>query len=500
MIINYCFNLITLLICFIYLKKFLHIYQLKDYSNLRYLNYFANKKNLIYLFYYLIFIFQILINNLIVNCIINTINIIIFIIYSNFLIKQNKTKLKYTPKLKRIYYICIFLLSLFGLFLHFHSLIFIFTMLSPIIANFINLYDKIKNSIFIKKAKNKLHNSKTKIIAITGSNGKTSVKNILQQMLQTQYNTQATPSSFNTPLGIAKFINNDLQFNCEFLILEYGARHKKDIKKLCSIYGANYGIITHIAPQHLQTFKHIENVYLAKKELSNYLQNNFCVYNTDNIYCKRMFKEKTGNNLSCSIHEQANIYANNIKIENYKTSFDLYINEIKFHLSTNLLGRHNVLNICLATAMSVELGITHENITKTIVNLNQVEHRLYLIKTHINILDDSYNCSPASSKEAINTLCCFPNKKMVVTPGIIEGGRNEYLINYELGINLSVVDYVVIVGNHNKKAILEGLKSQNFNDNNIFIAATLTDAKQYFKLLNNNDNLLLLNDLPDDYN
>ena len=78
--------------------------------------------------------------------------------------------------------------------------------------------------------------------------------------------------------------------------------------------------------------------------------------------------------------------------------------------------------------------------------------------------------------------------------------KNEYNINFELGENLAKVDYVIIIGNYNKKAILGGLKSQNFSEDNIFFAKTLNDASQYFKLLNKNDTLLLLNDLPDDYN
>ena len=136
----------------------------------------------------------------------------------------------------------------------------------------------------------------------------------------------------------------------------------------------------------------------------------------------------------------------------------------------------------------------------TIKNLKPLDHRLSLIKTHINILDDSYNCSPDSSKEALFVLSQLPNKKMVATPGIIEGGTDEYNINYQLGKNLSVFDYIIIVGEHNKKAILDGLKSQNYLETNIYFAPTLNDATQYFKLLKQNDNLLLLNDLPDDYN
>ena len=90
----------------------------------------------------------------------------------------------------------------------------------------------------------------------------------LCEILSSKYNVQATPKSYNTPLGISKFINDELRDNTEYLILEYGARHKGDIKKLCNIFGADYGIVTTISAQHLESFKSIQNIYEAKKRAS----------------------------------------------------------------------------------------------------------------------------------------------------------------------------------------------------------------------------------------
>ena len=87
---------------------------------------------------------------------------------------------------------------------------------------------------------------------------------------------------------------------------------------------------------------------------------------------------------------------------------------------------------------------------------------------------------------------------MVATPGIIEGGKNEKLLNFKLGEMISFCDFVIIIGEHNKQAILNGLKNKH-SKAQIFTCKTIEIAKQHFKLLNTNDNLLLLNDLPDDY-
>lgn len=370
------------------------------------------------------------------------------------------------------------------------------------IANFLNVYDKILNLHFIKTAKKKLENSSTQIIAITGSNGKTSVKNILLEMLSTEHHVQATPASFNTPLGIAKFINNELKHDTEFLILEYGARHKNDIKKLCKIFGADYGIVTTISPQHLESFHSIENIIKAKQQLSFYLQNKPCIFNIDNIHTMKMFQEKNGTKLSTSIFATANVYATNIEIKNNQTHFVLHLNNKEFNLKTNLLGRHNIQNICLATSLAHHLEVSTENIVKTIQNLQPTKHRLELIKTHINILDDSYNCSPSSAEESLWILSQFTGKKMIATPGIIECGKEKHNINFNLGKSLARFDYVIIIGKENKQPIFEGIKKEIEDKNlqpKIFFETTLENAKPHFEKLQNNDTLLLLNDLPDDY-
>ncbi|MBR4998590.1 MAG: hypothetical protein IKY10_01800, partial [Clostridia bacterium] len=308
------------------------------------------------------------------------------------------------------------------------------------------------------------------------------------------------PASYNTPLGIAKFIHEELKKDTEFLILEYGARHKNDIKKLCNLFGADYGIVTTISPQHLETFKTIKNICYAKKQLPIFLQNKPCVFNIDNLHTRKMFEEKTCNKTSVSIYENADIFAKNLKICENLICFDLFLSNKSYNLKINLLGRHNMLNICLATAMAKILNINDKNIIKAIESLEPISHRLELIKTHINILDDSYNCSPSSAKESLWVLKNFSGKKMIATPGIIECGKEKYNINFNLGKQLNFCDYIIVIGNENKQALLDGINSTKHNLRPVvFEAKNLEEAKKHFNKLQTNDTLLLLNDLPDDY-
>lgn len=477
--------------------KCLHLYQLKDYSDKRYF------KSLIRL---IIFFLAISLTLLLVFYFSKTNNILLYLfnlievlsLYF-FLPKNKKTPLKYTNKTKRILIIqvVITLLSIINSYVYLYFCIIV--CLSPIVANMLNIYDKINNRKFIRFAREKLQNMNIKIVAITGSNGKTSVKNILTSFLNTKYKTICTPASYNTPLGIAKFING-LDEKVEIIVLEFGARKIGDVYKLCKLFNPNYGIITMVGDQHLETFKNFKNIYNTKAELSRFLKHYPCVYNLDNLGTNAMFKEKFGKKYAVSIYDKScDLHAENIKILDGKTHFDLHVNNTIFHCETKLLGKHNIINILLCFSMARLFGIDEPKIIEQIEKIEQTPHRLSLIKTDIYILDDTYNCSISSAKESLEVLSNMPNKKMVVTPGIIEGGRHEEAINKNLGRMLSKFDFIVIVGKHNRGSISSGIKQENKNKK-ILLADTIDDAKQYFKILNNSDTLLLLNDLPDYYN
>ncbi len=476
--------------------KCLHLYQLKDYSDKRYIK--SLSRLIVFLLSMSTTIFLLYSFCEIGKIIIYILNFATIILLYYILPKSKKTPLKYTNKTKRILSVQIIITFLLVLNLYVFIYFNLFACLSPVIANMLNIYDKIKNHRFVRIAKEKLQKMNVKIIAITGSNGKTSVKNILTSFLKIKYKAIATPSSFNTPLGIAKFINN-LDEDFDIIILEFGARKRGDIKKLCELFTPNYGIVTMVGDQHLATFKNYKNIYYTKAELSRFLGNEPCIYNLDNLGTNTMYHEKSGEKYAISICDKTcDLYAENIKIIDGKTHFDLVFRDSIYHCKTKLLGKHNITNIMLCFSLASLFGVDEHKLIEHIENIEQTQHRLSLIKTDIFILDDTYNCSLSSAQSSLEVLSQMPNKKMVVTPGIIEGGKFEEKINQDLGKMMATFDYVVIVGKHNKESILFGLKQKNCIKK-ILLADTIDDAKQYFRLLNKNDSLLLLNDLPDDY-
>ncbi|MDE6373731.1 MAG: hypothetical protein K2L72_04445, partial [Clostridia bacterium] len=151
------------------------------------------------------------------------------------------------------------------------------------------------NRSFVKKARAKLAGSNVIVVGITGSYGKTSAKNILAAMLQKKYKVLATPSSFNTPLGIAKTVNGSDLNGIDVFVAEMGARHVGDIAELCALCKPHYSLITGICPQHLESFKTLENVVATKGEIISGTQK-LCVIADG---CFDYFKDIAGQKVKC---------------------------------------------------------------------------------------------------------------------------------------------------------------------------------------------------------
>ena len=528
----------------IYFITCLHFFQWKGYYSKRYLKYLFKNKSVITL--NLIIIIQLILNLLKIDLFLGKfgLNLIFFIlnifILILFIIKKKKIKFIFTARIFRLILMNFLIISLFCFANKY--IIYYLSLFTPLLLPLINLFDIYKyilDNKYLTSAINKLENNPNLIvIGITGSNGKTSVKEILKQLLSTQFNVIATQQNQNTPKGAIIAINKFLQEDTDVFICEMGAKNSGDIKKICQLVNPRIGIITSISPQHLETFKTEQNIYNTKKELADYLGTNYCVYNVDNAFVKQMFNEKPENKSSISITSKADLYASNIHIINFHTYFDINYQGNIYPCHTALLGEHNVTNILLALNIALRLGININQAIQTIITLNPTPHRLEYIKSHIDIIDDSYNCSIDSASKALNLLKHVSKTKVVCTPGIVEGGKLQFNLNQQLSSMLSHhADIVIIVGKTNRKALiskLENFELKYITHNNLYskikknsnikigkstipissintintpakkcayIVDTLDLAQQLFsKLLNNSHTLLLLNDLPDEYN
>ena len=342
------------------------------------------------------------------------------------------------------------------------------------------------------------------IIGVTGSYGKTSVKYYLNTLLRAKYNVLMTPESYNTPMGVVKTIRGSLKATHEIFICEMGAKWVGDIKELCDIVHPQHGVITSIGPQHLESFKTLDAVKSTKFELADALPADGMLFlngddrNIKDYGCKRPA-------ITYSVEGDGDYVAYDLSVSEKGTSFRVRTRDGETErYSTRLIGRHNVLNIVGAIAISHKLGIPLSDLKGQVRKLEGVPHRLELSeKNGVTIIDDAYNSNPSGTKAALEALSLFDGYKILVTPGMVELGEKQDELNREFGRNAAkVCDYVVLVGKKQAVPIKAGLLDEKYDENKIFVASTINEALTHVYALASHGKkkvILLENDLPDNY-
>lgn len=436
-------------------------------------------------------------------------------------LEQGKKPFVVTSRIKRLVLTLLILLFIltFYIFLNFnlehvnyyyisYALIGYLSFLITYIANIINKpVEKCVFYYYKNKATRKLNNMSNLVrIGITGSYGKTTSKNILNDILNVKYNSFATPKSFNTPYGLMNAVNNYLDKFDDVFIAEMGACKKGDITELCDFIKPKYGIITKIGMAHLETFKTIDNTILEKFRLIEMLPSDGVgILNRDDEYQRNYRLKNDCKIIWIGIDEAADVRACNIKMDSSGMEFDIVFDDRKMeHFKTNLLGRANIYNILASVALARYLGVNVDSIKRAVSLLKPTEHRLELKKFNdgVTIIDDAFNSNPEGSKMALEVLSLMDGYRVVVTPGMIELGNYQDELNKDFGECIAdVANMVILVGEKQTKPILEGLLNKHYDRDKIFI---INDVKEAFKIIGNingeNVYVLLENDLPDIFN
>lgn len=385
------------------------------------------------------------------------------------------------------------------------SLVCMFVYFTPHVLTFSNFLIKPIEKLLYKKhkksAENKLKSLKNvKKIAITGSYGKTSIKNVLHTILSEKYKVYSTPKSYNTPMGIALAVK-EIDDSYDVFIVEMGAKNKGDIKELCLMVEPDYGIVGGICGQHLKTFKTLDNVKATKSELIYYLKGDTVVLDCDNEVTATLRGIEGKHILSAGFNAEFDCYATDLIITDEGTSFTLCVGGEKKSAYTKLLGKHNVLNIVIASLMSYQLGLTIDEIVNGISKIERIEHRLSVTKSNgVTVIDDSYNSNPQGAKCAIETVQAFSGRKIILTPGLVELGFKEGEENKIFGANIAQCFNKAILLGPNAVSIEQGMLKSGFDYDDIYIAKTFEEAKEYlYSIVKAGDIVLFENDLPDKF-
>lgn len=341
-------------------------------------------------------------------------------------------------------------------------------------------------------------------VGITGSYGKTSTKFILGTILGQRYRTLVTPASFNTTMGVTRVIREQLTPEHQLFVAEMGARYPGDIRELCRLVRPQYGIITSVGEQHLETFKRLDKIIATKGELLHGLApGGTALLNGDNPHCRAMAEHSPVPTLFFGIDgEDLFLRAVDIRAGGLGSQFVLETREWeRVPCTAKLLGRHNILNITAAAALAYHMGMPLEEIAAGIALLEPVEHRLQLIPGQINVIDDAFNANPEGSRHALDVLSAFPGPRIVVTPGMVELGEKEAEHNRAFGAYMvGRADIVLLVGRAHVTPIREGLLEAGFPQEHIHQMDSLAAATAALPLYTQPGcTVLFENDLTDNY-
>ena len=317
---------------------------------------------------------------------------------------------------------------------------------------------KVNNTeIFLKKIaliKRKMTNAT--IIAVTGSAGKTTVKDLLGNLLGKYSDTYFSPKSFNNRYGVPISLAN-IEANHRYGVFEVGMSNPGEINKLSRLIKPNIAIITNIAEAHIENFKNIEGIAKAKSEIINNIEKNgTLILNQDDFFysfLSNLAKKRNIKVISFGLNNNANVYPVNIK----KTKH-FYIAKIKIYKEIVNLQFNNV-NIYSLLASLAALKELNLDITKIIQQIKffkmpRGRGRIYKIeryRTNFNLIDESYNANPLSVKNAILNLSKIKDKnskKYVLLSDMLElGDKSEfYHKNLSKIINKTDIDKVFVYG------------------------------------------------------
>lgn len=426
-----------------------------------------------------------------------------------------KKPLVYTQKVKQLILLSVllylFLLTfLFSLY-PFSALLAAFLLfLFPFPLLFLSLllirpYELLNRFLTIRRCRRRiLSQPELTVIGITGSFGKTSTKDFLYQILDRHAFTLKTPLSYNTTFGISKVIDLELTPRHRFLLCEMGAYRRGEIKSLCYQVPPQYAVLTAIGSQHLERFGHIGNTTLAKFELIDAVPPDHALVNLDNPYIEKHLKKKSYRRvLTYSLsNPKADFYLSSYRFSPQGVDFTLVHHRHRYTFNSPLFGTSNLQNLTAAVSLSLLLDIPEAVIKDALASLTPAPHRLELkIIAKATIIDNTYSSNYEGLSALIADLSRLPGRKAIITPGMIELGRDSAVRHRDIGRAVApVFATVVLAGDSDRtRSLATGITGANPKADIRHIYTHREYWPTVDALARNHDWILLENDLPDNY-
>ena len=316
--------------------------------------------------------------------------------------------------------------------------------------------------------------SKCYVIALTGSNGKTTTKELMYHILKTKYDVVCTSGNLNNHIGVPLSLLQ-IKESTEFAVIEMGANNFGEIEFLTNLVKPNIGYITNFGLAHLEGFIDLEGVIKEKTELYNWLieNNRKILINDDDVEQKKFICENTvlfgkNNNINYQFEQIISDY------------ISLKINDVI--IETQLYGNYNFSNVCAAITLGLENKIKLKEIARSLKNYSSENNRSQMIsKNNSEIIMDAYNANPTSVKGALESLSYLENSKLAIIGDMLELGKAEIIehdkiVKYSLDLN---IDKIIFIGTRFKKCEINFKNFYFFNNKTELLNSNIKLNEKY---------------------
>ncbi len=325
--------------------------------------------------------------------------------------------------------------------------------------------------------------SRATVIGITGTNGKTTTKELIASILGVQHKVMKNAGNLNNQIGLPLSLTG-MGEGDEFAVMEMGASIPGDIRELCDIALPDYGVITNIGPAHLEGFGSLEMVRSTKLELYDAVKT--IVLNADDRFLMEGVSGRTGGSrgperVTFGMSGAADVYAQDIELEERRSVFTLCVGKKYVNVTINIPGRFNVSNALAAASVCTVLGMGLEEIKRGIESFAGVPMRFEFKELFgAAVISDVYNANPASMEEAVKELVRVrKNRAIAVLGDMLELGAYAEEAHRRLGKWMSglPVDVFIAVGEMMEKAAEEFSASRGKNSGSCRVVAVSNSAE-----------------------
>ena len=327
---------------------------------------------------------------------------------------------------------------------------------------------------------------KLPLVAVTGSNGKTTTKDLTAAALSALGSIQKTSGNFNNEIGVPLTLLG-LNSNHRAAVVEIGMRGLGQIEALSKIVKPTIAIVTNVTETHIELLGSMENIAKAKSELVEAINSGGTVIlnaDDENVYNMKSKAKEGVKVLTFGLSDKADIQAFNINSDNGSTFFNVKYAGQTYNFEIPMLGRHNVLNSLAAIGAAISVGLNCEEINNGFATLATTKMRFEIIERDgLHIINDAYNASPASMRVSLQTAAeIAPSRKIAVLGDMLELGDSSKQLHIKVGHEVvnNGFDALIVLGPL-AKYIAQGAREMGLDEDKIFCTDSHESAA---KLLN----------------